>query len=139
MHSMEPGASGLIYLVGLGWMRTGVWEHRSLVATGLSAEAETSLVTELLTLVRELAGTHPRDTVLKFYHYSHADQTLLRKAFDRAQLPSELSDTAQRLTFCDLYRLVREEPVLVRGALDFSLKSLVRALRVPGTRHGRLR
>jgi LSD1 subclass zinc finger protein len=74
---------------------------------------------------------------IKLYHYSSAEATFLGKALERIKFTNSGADVRlaavrDRLQLCDLFKLIKEEPVIIRGALDFSLKSLVGALHSQG-------
>ena len=131
IHSIEPDATGMIYLIGLGWVEGSEWRHRTFVAADLEPSHEEVIVRQLLDLIRERTRDAP-GAQIKLYHYANADEALLSKVLGRLSLPPETQTIVDRLVFCDLYRLVLQEPVLVRGALDFSLKSIVSALHEQG-------
>jgi hypothetical protein len=76
------------------------------------------------------------DRPIKLYHYSSAESSMLTKAFDRITFDpvadKHLINIRSRLQLCDLLKLIRDEPVFIKGALDFSLKNIVAALKQQG-------
>jgi len=81
--------------------------------------------------------TVEKEYPIKLYHYSQAESSMLNKAlgkikFDDSAGDKRLVDIKTRIQLCDLFKLIKEEPVIVRGALDFSLKSIVSALKEQG-------
>lgn len=63
-----------------------------------------------------------KNSSIKLYHYSHAERTLFNSALLRAKIIDN------NFEFCDLYDIIKSEPIVIKGSLDFSLKSIVNAL-----------
>ena len=57
----------------------------------------------------------------KLYHYSNAEVNLFKTAINRIGISKEFN-------FCDLLEIIKQEPVVIKGALNFSLKTVVKAL-----------
>jgi len=56
----------------------------------------------------------------QFYHWTKAEPILYNKWADRFLLPNKM--------FIDLYDIFKNEPIVVKGALNFSLKSIAKAM-----------
>jgi len=128
-RSLKSGIGNMVYLIGIGWMEDEKWAYRSFTAEKLDAEAEKEMVRQFLNFLAEQTG---KKKTIKLYHYAHADQTLLSRCFDQTDLNKQQSAIVKRIEWCDLYKIVRDEPICMKGALDFSLKSIVSALSVQG-------
>jgi putative phage-type endonuclease len=61
---------------------------------------------------------------INVYHWGHIEQSIYRDIICRYKLP-KLNNT---LTWCDLLKLFKQEPIVFRGMLNFSLKSVVKAM-----------
>jgi hypothetical protein len=55
-----------------------------------------------------------------FVHWTHAEKTTYERALLRHKLPS--------MKTLDLYQIFIEEPIVVKGALKYSLKSIAKAM-----------
>lgn len=130
IRSIKSGAGNMVYLIGIGWMEDEKWSYTTFIAEKLDSDAEKDMVLKFLNFLRTQAGKCKK--TIKLYHYAHADQTLLSKCFDRLQLDKQSSAIINRIEWCDLYKIIRDEPVCIKGALDFSLKSIVSALSAQG-------
>ena len=78
-----------------------------------------------------------KDESIKLYHYSMAESTMLNRAFDRfvfdgSEESKVLQKIKSRIVLCDLFKIIKEEPVIIKGAMDFSLKSIISALHKQG-------
>jgi predicted RecB family nuclease len=130
VRSVKPGAGSMVYLVGIGQIQEEKWIYQPFIAEKLDSEAEKEMIVKFLDFLLKQAGKGK--TPIKLYHYAHADQTLLSRCFDRLGLNKQLSAVVKRIEWCDLYKIIRDEPVCVKGALDFGLKSIVSALKAQG-------
>ena len=116
-------ADGTIYMIGV---YSGSRYH-CLWASSLSPEAEKNLLQEFCAYYRLLLN---RDPDMRLWYW-HAEKTHWRKQCMRHGLEEEAVDTQGWHDACDL---MRTGTVVVHGALDFSLKSVLPAFH----RHGRV-
>ena len=133
---MEPGASkkhaffdfeyledGTIYMIGVYWGS----QYHCLWASALTPEAEKNLLQEFNTYCTVLSNRYPG---MRFWYW-HAEKTMWRKQCLRHGLEKEASEINNWHDACDL---MRSGTVVVHGALDFSLKSMIPAFH----RHGKV-
>jgi hypothetical protein len=114
-------SSNLVFMVGIGWEgEDGAWQHRCLVADALSSEEEARLLGEML----EVVGS--ANDQVEVCHWG---------LFERVTLLPKLQALGLRhghLRFHDLCQWMVDHEVVVRGALDFGLKTVGRAMRANG-------
>jgi len=112
---MNPSGE-MVFMVGIGHVVNGQWIYRGFVAENRTHRAEYEMFRDvhryLTTLGRYVA-----------YHWSSAEPRMLSSAVKRSP---RLADYP--IIFEDLLPPVREAPLTVKGALDFSVKSIGRAL-----------
>jgi hypothetical protein len=116
-------ADGTIYMIGVYFQS----RYHCLWASSLSPEAEKNLLQEFCAYYRLLLS---RDSGIQFWFW-HAEKTHWRKQCMRHGLEEEAVDTHAWYDACNL---MRAGTVVVHGALDFSLKSILPAFH----RHGRV-
>ena len=130
----EKGGQPLIFMVGCGHVENGEWRFKSLVANDLSETEEIRIIQEWvdhMSAVRDrldLASGKPR-----IFHWAHAEPTTLQNAhnsaWNRHNQPADWPD----LDWYDfLQKVMRQEPVVVRGALGFGLKAVANAMHSQG-------
>ena len=126
----QKGGQPLIFMIGCGHVEQGEWRFKSLVAESLTLAEENHIIDRWLqhmSAVRDLLD--PGNAQPRVFHWSHAETNAYRGAKERHGWPAGWPD----LGWYDfLARVARAEPVVVRGALNFGLKSMARAMR----RHG---
>lgn len=129
----ERGGQTLIFMVGCGHIEDGEWRFRSFTTDELSEPEEARILAEWLdhmeTVRKRLAPDDPAPRVL---HWSRAEVSFLSTAFNSAVARHPERSWPEPNWYDLLQRVVRAEPVVVRGALGFGLKAVARALHAHG-------
>ena len=124
------GGQPIIFMIGCGHVEDERWRFKSLVTDSLSLSEEARIIDEWIKHMREVRERlDPENSQPRLIHWSPAETNAYRSARERHGWPSRWPE----LSWYDfLTRVVRPEPVAVRGALNFGLKSIARAMH----RHG---
>ena len=120
LNPKDPSASkDRVFMVGVGHMGRR-WQYRCFIAKSLDEKGERELFEEFY---KYLTGWIDRDILL--YHWGQAEQDWLDKIYARYPdvFPIKMNDY-----WVDFHKIVSEEPVVVRGATNFSLKNYTQAL-----------
>ncbi len=126
----EKGGQPLIFMIGCGHVEKGEWRFKSLVANYLSESEEIRIIQEWvdhMSAVRDRLD--PASGKPRIIHWAHAEPTTLQNAHNstrnRHKQPADWLD----LDWYDfLQKVMRQEPVVVRGALGFGLKAVANAM-----------
>ena len=126
----ERGGQSLIFMIGCGHLEKGEWQFKSVVVDELSEAEEIRIIREWfahMSAVRDRLDPATRRP--RIFHWSHAEPTALQNArnsaWERHNRPHDWPD----LNWYDfLQKVIREEPVVVRGALGFGLKAMATAM-----------
>ena len=116
-------AKDRVFMVGIGYMGRR-WQYRCFTAKSLDDVGEKKLFEEVY---KYLKGWLGQDILL--YHWGQAEQDWLDKMYDR--YPEVFSININDY-WVDFHKVVSEEPVVVRGATNFSLKNYTQALHDQG-------
>ena len=132
----ERGGQPLIFMVGCGHVEDGEWKFECFIADRLDERSEAAVIDgwfEHMTAVRErlAPGADP-----KVIHWSPHETVTLETAFDAAVKRHEATGWRHARNgpwphpnwFDFLNRVVKEEPVVVRGAHGFGLKAVTNAM-----------
>jgi predicted RecB family nuclease len=129
----ERGGQPLVFIIGCGHLENERWQFRQFVAEDLTEPSEALSINNWLEHMTEVyRRIDPQDGPSTVFHWAHHEQSTFETAYNsaKARHPNEGWPTPR---FFDLHmRVVREEPVVVRGALGFGLKGIGQALH----RHG---
>jgi hypothetical protein len=130
----RKGGQSLIFQIGSGTYRDRVWEFHQFTVDDLGVEAEGRMIDAWLAdldgLARRAGCASPTD--VRLVHWSLAEESNFERAYESAR--SRHPDrTWPRLQWYDLLgRVFRAEPIVVKGAFSFGLKSIARAMRAHG-------
>ena len=113
-----------IFMIGVGYENNDKWIYKTFVMKEKQEICELSMVTDFINYINDVLKEFNKKKAI-FYHWSHAEISAYTN-FKKRHLENNFSD--KNFTFYDLYKLFYDEPVVVKGALNFSLKSIAKAL-----------
>ncbi len=136
-HIPERGGQPLIFMVGCGHLEDGEWRFECFVADRLDERSEAKVIDDWfdhMTSVRDrlAPGVDP-----KVIHWSPHETVTLETAFDAAVKRHQKTDWKHTRTqepwphpnwFDYLNKVMKREPVVVRGAHGFGLKAVTNAM-----------
>lgn len=111
--------SPFIFMIGVGIIINGEWNFRCFKARGLSLDDERLMLLEFHNYIDNIRGNR------SIYHWGNAEQYLYKNAINRHY--QIVKDIRYITEWCDLLKLFKEESIVSRGMLNFSLKSVVKA------------
>ena len=127
------GGQPLIFMIGCGHVEDGRWVYEQLLVDRLSEEHEEGAIDAWLAHMAALAAAHGMaDSGPYVIHWSPAERSTLETAYNSARNRHPGRDW-QPVRWFDFWRNVAlGQPVVVRGALNFGLKSMAKALHALG-------
>ena len=129
----QKGGQPLIFMIGCGHVDDGAWRWACFTADALSEQCEAGIIDGWfahMDAVRQRLdpdGAEPR-----VFHWSHAEQSTFEMAFNSAKKRHPDRGWESPRWFDSLKRVVKEEPVVVRGAFGFGLKAVAKAMHANG-------
>lgn len=141
----------LISLIGIGWIIKGKWNYKSFSIGKATLDEECRILNEFYTFLKEfnpnkklwttiydkistLLSKNPQnsDFDMILYHWGHAEKTILKHAMKRHPDAQFSQDKFLSSSLFDVLKVFNDEPIVVRGALNFSLKTIARAMQKNG-------
>ena len=125
----ERGGQTLIFMIGCGHIEEGQWRFRCFVADALTGESEAAIIDAWLVHMETVrlrlvsSGEAPR-----VIHWSPAEASTFETAYNSAKERHPGKDWPSPRWFDYLGRVVKAEPVVVRGAMGFGLKAVAKAM-----------
>lgn len=121
--------TALIFMIGIGYEEpnSGRWNYRCFTVEDLTLSEEGKICQEFSDYVRSEAALYEVDNPL-CVHWAHAEDVFWNDAMERHACVSG-GWKSDRWTWFDLLKVFKEEPIVVKGALGFSLKQIAPALR----------
>ena len=128
----EQNGQNLIFMIGCGYMENGEWQNRCFCVDRLTEESEARMIDEWLEHMGQVRKLVDPEGGPRLIHWSYAEPVNYEEAYDSAR-ERHPEKGWPRVNWFDLWaRVVRKEPVVVRGALNFGLKSYARAMHANG-------
>lgn len=115
--------SGVIYLIGLGYNRDNKWTFEHFIQKSYSKNEERDIIDNMFKRIIELSDGNDA----KIYHWGHAEQSMLKRADYRHN--NRWTRNIQNLIFIDMCKIFTEEPIVIKGLLNFGLKNVVKAMK----------
>ena len=136
-HIPERGGQPLIFMIGCGHIEEGEWRFASFTTDRITESDEAVIIDAWFDHMAAVRARLAPGANPKVIHWSPHETSKLETAFDAAVKRHE--ETGWRYTknkkrwpdpnwFDFLNRVVREEPVVVRGAHGFGLKTVTNAM-----------
>ncbi len=122
----ETCSSSYLYMIGIGWIVDGSsnWNYRCLTTDIINAENEKELFLSMHDTLLEIAESNDAFEDMTIYHWSNAEITIYNSTF--AKYSSDMTEYNNLLSlhWFDLCNFFKAECIVVKGAFDFSLKSI---------------
>ncbi len=125
----QKGGQPLIFMIGCGHIENGEWQYACFTVDELTEACEAAIIDawfKHLTAVRQRLdpdGDEPR-----LFHWSHHEPTWLETQYNSAKARHAGNDWPSPRWFDFYTRLMTAEPVVVRGAFEFKLKPVTKAM-----------
>jgi hypothetical protein len=110
----------IIFMIGVGYEKNNNWEYKSFIATQNTKRGEKDILDLFWIFINNKLKDSSK-TVPIFIHWSQAEKASYDKSRERNILLPQKK-------MVDLYQVFLNEPIVVKGALNYSLKSIARAL-----------
>lgn len=129
----ERGGQSLIFMVGCGHIEDGEWRWTDFTVDSLTETCESEIIDSWFAHMAEVKQRiDPDGAEPLVYHWSHAERSTFETAFNSAKERHPARNWPEPHWYDFLKLVVREGPVVVRGAFGFGLKAMANAMH----RHG---
>ena len=130
--SLIPKRHGqpLIFMIGCGHLEAGKWQFRCFVANSLAEADEANIIDQWLAYMESIKVSllPPAAPPPKLIHWSPAEVSNFETAYNAAKTRHPSADWPVLPWFDFLQKVIREEPVVTRGAMAFGLKAVAKAM-----------
>lgn len=113
-----------IFMIGIGYAKDSKWIFKTFLLKTKSIESELEMFNEFMGYINSVLKTEGKSKA-KMYHWSFAEVGAYN-SFKSRHGRNKIADS--HISFYDLNKVFISEPVTVHGALDFSLKTIAKAL-----------
>lgn len=118
------GGQNMIFMIGVGYVVRGKWYYRNFTAETLTRECEAKIMDAFLQHVHEVCDEYDIQYTPNVFHWSRAEPAQFLKALETHADLTVYCD----FNFIDMLAVFKDSTILVKGVLDFSLKSVAKGL-----------
>ena len=127
------GGQPLIFMIGCGHVENGRWVYKTFTVHDLTEPSEEEIIeawhAHMAEVSRRLGDPGKEPMVI---HWSHAETSSMETSYNSA-VKRHANKSWPKLRWFDfLSSVMRSEPVVVCGAMNFGLKSVARAMKLHG-------
>jgi hypothetical protein len=118
-----------IFMIGVAYKINGELKYQCFKAKKYSNKQEKKVIYKFKTFIDNLKDElDPNNKYpLRFFHWSHCEQSLLSSAIIKHQSLSDLFAT--NITWVDLCNIFMKEPIVINGSVNFKLKDVAKAMK----------
>ena len=121
-ENVNYNSNDIIFMIGLGWVVNGKWNYKCFTVEKNNINEELKIFQEMWSIIdRLLIENNKSESV--FFHWSQAEPIQYKKLLKRHN-----ESNLKNINFYDLYHLFTKNNIVVKGALNFSLKSIAKAM-----------
>ena len=124
----KRGGSPMIFMIGCGYVYAGVWSFKQFIATELTTSCEAEIIDAWWRHMDEVRQAKAASKSTPIIHWSAAEKLSLETAYNSATNRHNIQRWINPPWFDFLKNVIRAEPVVVRGALGFGLKTFAKAM-----------
>ena len=119
-----------LYMIGIGWNTSldPTWNYKCLVTNVIDNTNEKEIFLQMHDTFLELMEKYEAYQDITVYHWSHAERTFYNAAYEKYKSDMKDYDQLLQWDWFDLCEFCRNECIVIRGAFDFSLKSMAKAM-----------
>nr|QFG74694.1 MAG: hypothetical protein [Megaviridae environmental sample] len=111
----------IIFLIGVGYSINGKWDFKYFLCNDYSISAESSMISNFWKFINEMLDQNKKSEPI-FVHWTKAEPSSYKKLLERHNNKFPNKD------YYDLYELFKNNNIVVKGALNFSLKTIAKAM-----------
>ncbi len=118
VYNLDLERSNFIFMIGLGVFINGRWEFNVFTAQTLEAREEKRIIQEFEVVMEQINLKYSKLKQIPVFHWSNYENTNLRP----------FVNISEKFEFFDMCKWFKDDEICVKGAFDFKLKSVTRAL-----------
>jgi uncharacterized protein len=123
--------SDMIFMIGLGYVNNNKWTYKNFICKEATYEEEYRIMNEFITFIKE----EKDEPVLnfwcaeeKFWNKAESRQFDLAHKNNDNERKDNISDNWKINSWCNLYDIFIQEPIIIKNSFNFGLKSIAKAM-----------
>jgi predicted RecB family nuclease len=111
-------------MIGIGWTYNNEWSYYNFKLENLSENNQKVLINDFYKYIKDICTKYNEDYLnVPIYHWSNFEPTILNKVIKKIKLSDKIV-----LNWSDLLIFFKSVPITIKGAKNYSLKSIGKAM-----------
>lgn len=110
----------ILFMIGIGYVDNGKWIFKSFVADYLSEKCEEDICEQFINYINKRSNGKA-----KLWHWSQAESLVFNNILVKYK---SIRKMKKLFEWCDLLKVFQTEPIVIKGAMNFKLKSIANAM-----------
>ncbi len=108
-----------LFMIGVWYNQNGTWKYTSFITINTTLKEEYRIVEEFSNFINSITnGCKP-----KLYCWSNAEKSTIKAINNRHN-----KNWFDEITWCDIFKLFKEVPIIVKGTMGFGLKCVAKKM-----------
>lgn len=122
----KPKTNNIIcFMIGVGYMnKSGIWKYKSFYMSEINEQNELKLINDFVKFINKKIMDN--DTYAKFIHWGSAEVSILNQL--NRKYNYMWTEFISSIKYTDLLTVFKLEPIVIKGALNFGLKDISKAM-----------
>lgn len=122
--------NALIFQIGIGWCENNEWKYKSFCLDEINETNEMNMVDNFFKFIVEKSKDLDKDDIYypRLFHWTNAEITNLKDIDKRQNGRYSNFLNGSLVKYVDMYKVFIEEKVYIKGALNYKLKTIGKAL-----------
>jgi hypothetical protein len=121
----------MIFMIGVGWIKNGEWNHQTFIADSVGITGERNLINRFQAFIKDyqnpLTTTSEQKTSKLFYWA--ADEIMWKQALKRHNITN---DYTIKQNWCNMANIFTNNSIAIKGSYSYKLKELASAMKLHG-------
>lgn len=126
-------ATQVLFMIGVGYIENSQWVYKSFSMDRYTINEEQKIVQEFVDYVTNVVNnkrTPQHRSMPILYHWGNAEKSILNNVNKRHNF--RWSNWLKDIVLLDFCKIFRDEPITIKGSLNFGLKSISKAMHSHG-------
>lgn len=112
-----------IFMIGIGYSYKNKWNYKVFIENNLNIKNQKNLINQFNNYICKICSNYKVNYEdVNIYHWSNFENIIYKKICNKYNLNN------LNLNWCNLIKLFKEEPILIKGSYNFSLKNIGKAM-----------
>ena len=122
-HKNEYSINDIIFMIGIGYSINNKFKYKCLYINDLSDNEQILIINQMINLIKDISALNNVDYQnVNLYHWSNFEPLILSKVCTKFNIVYPI------FKWTDILDMFHSEPIIIKGALNFSLKTIGKSM-----------